>query len=588
MPDAFFASTKNRKRKRSTTSRDAGPSTSKTKRMAGGRKQDSGSQPGKAKAKARKRTADEELSDETQDDDNDREGIDDMDLRAPDVDPDAYESAEEDEDETPAQKRLRLAKMYLDSVKQGLSLAEGEFDAAEIDRELISARLRQDVMEHAGKVHLFVADKYDLEHAPSIRTKRSHRFSLTAAAASPDARWLYTAGKEGSIVKWDLHTGRQVHIFHKSRPDKGKGKGRGKGTGSTDELHGHTDEVWALAVSPDGKYLASGGKDRRVGVWDVEKNEWVKGFGGHRDCISALAFRKAQPSLQTPTQLYSGSYDRTLKLFDLSTMGYIETLFGHQAPVLSVDALRGETAVSAGGRDKTVRYWKVPEETQLVFRGGGGSKWQDDLEDMDEDEEGAAGAGRKAEAKSEKFIEGSIECVAMIDETTFVSGGDSGSISLWSTQRKKPVFTQALAHGMDLSQVEAEKIETVRKPRWITSLGSLRYSDLFASGSWDGEIRLWKLDAKLKSFALVGTFSALGVVNSLQFVSPPTGFFTDAAWTSRGESEEEGRPAVTKGSVAPALLVAGVGQELRTGRWVHQKGEGYLNSAVVFALHPRT
>lgn len=36
--------------------------------------------------------------------------------------------------------------------------AEGEFDAAEIDHELISARLKQDVMEHSGKVHLFVAD----------------------------------------------------------------------------------------------------------------------------------------------------------------------------------------------------------------------------------------------------------------------------------------------------------------------------------------------------------------------------------------------------------------------------------------------
>ncbi len=117
MPDAFFASTKNRKRKRA-TSRDAGPSTSRGGARGGGkqtgRKQAS-------KPKTAKRTADEELSDETPDD-NDREGIDDMDLRAPDVDPDAYESAEEDEDETPAQKRLRLAKLYLDNVKEGLSL----------------------------------------------------------------------------------------------------------------------------------------------------------------------------------------------------------------------------------------------------------------------------------------------------------------------------------------------------------------------------------------------------------------------------------------------------------------------------------
>ncbi len=142
-------------------------------------------------------------------------------------------------------------------------------------------------------------------------------------------------------------------------------------------------------------------------------------------------FCQAPPSLQTPTQLYSGSYDRTLKLFDLATMGYVETLFGHQAPILSIDALRGETAVSVGGRDKTVRYWKVPEESQLVFRGGGASTWRDDLDGMDEDvgEDGIKKkAGQAADETSEKFVEGSIESVVMVDETTFVSGGDSGYV----------------------------------------------------------------------------------------------------------------------------------------------------------------
>nr|VWP00621.1 MRP-like transporter [Ganoderma boninense] len=571
MPDSFFAASKTRKRKRSTT-RDAGPSSSK-KAARGAKGKGRRLDTLKTGTASKKRTAaDEELSDDAQDED-DQEGIDDMDLRAPDVDPDACESGEEDEDETPAQKRLRLAKLYLDGVKQGLSLAEGEFDAAEIDRELISARLKQDVLEHSGKVHLYVADSFDLSQPPSLRTKRAHRFAVTSAVASQDGRWLFTSGKEGSIIKWDLHTGKQVHTYHKARADKVKGKSR-----DTGEVIGHTDEVWALAVSPDGKYLASGGKDRRVGVWDVEKNEWVKGFGGHRDCIS------------TPTQLYSGSYDRTLKLFDLAIMGYVETLFGHQAPILSIDALRGETAVSVGGRDKTVRYWKVPEESQLVFRGGGGSTWHDDLDGMDE-EGGEGGVKKKADKTvddtSEKFVEGSIECVAMIDETTFVSGGDSGSISLWSTQRKKPVFTQALAHGMDLSQVEAEDIKVVRKPRWITALGSLRYSDLFVSGSWDGEIRVWKLDPKLKSFSLVESLPALGVVNSLQFLSPPKTFFASATWASPdGETEPVEKHA--KAGTSSVLLIAGIGQEMRSGRWICKKGEGFVNGSLVFALHPRT
>lgn len=42
--------------------------------------------------------------------------------------------------------------------------AEGEFDAAEVDKELISARLRQDVLEHSGKLHLFIADTVSRIH----------------------------------------------------------------------------------------------------------------------------------------------------------------------------------------------------------------------------------------------------------------------------------------------------------------------------------------------------------------------------------------------------------------------------------------
>lgn len=114
-------------------------------------------------------------------------------------------------------------------------------------------------------------------------------------------------------------------------------------------------------------------------------------------------------------------------------MGYIETLFGHQAPVLHLDSLMRETAVSVGGRDKSVRFWKVPEESQLVFRGGGRTGWEDVLEggnlDDEMDVEGEQKPKKKPGKTSEKFIEGSIECCAMIDESTFVSGGDSGYVS---------------------------------------------------------------------------------------------------------------------------------------------------------------
>ncbi|TFY80355.1 hypothetical protein EWM64_g3654 [Hericium alpestre] len=490
----------------------------------------------------------------------------DMDLRTEEVD--ANESGEEDEDETPAEKRLRLAKLYLDSVKEGL--AEGEYDAAEIDKELVSARLKQDVLEHSGKIHLFVADNFNFDEPPPTLRTKGHRFTVTSAVASDDGHYLFTSGKEGSIIKWDLHTGARLATFPKIKPGKGKAKA------NMQDVQGHTDEVLALALSGDGKYLASAGKDRKVGVWDVEAGKWVKGFGGHRDTISALAFRKGT------NQLYTASYDRTIKLFDLSVMGYVETLFGHQDCVLDLDALRAETAVTVGGRDKTVRFWKIVDESQLVFRGGGRSSVRElleggALEGLDEEE--AAEAQKKHHKEQKKYVEGSLESVAMLDESTFLSGGDSGSISLWTTQKKKPIFTQAVAHGLNETHSETEGL--IRTPRWITSLGSLRYSDLFASGSWDGEIRLWKLDSKLKSFSLVGTVPAPGVVNSLRFVSPPKGALENATWAQPASSG-----VVPKKS--PVLLVAGVGQETRLGRWITVKEGGARNGALVFALHPRT
>lgn len=112
-------------------------------------------------------------------------------------------------------------------------------------------------------------------------------------------------------------------------------------------------------------------------------------------------------------------------------MGYVETLFGHDSPVLSIDALMRETAVSAGGRDKSARFWKVQEESHLVLRGGGRSKWEDALDGADLDEMVVDGPA-KQKRKNAEFIEGSVECVAMVDETTFVSGGDSGYVPLQS------------------------------------------------------------------------------------------------------------------------------------------------------------
>ncbi|BGP16566.1 hypothetical protein JCM10213_000522 [Rhodosporidiobolus nylandii] len=617
MSDAFFASKKRpfSKRKgddsappsaskafRRGTSRDGAPARSGRGGGRGGRTADRGGRGGAAggaKGKG-KRREDEELEELDG-------GFDSDDIGSDEVEENDEQSTDEDDDlETPAQKRLRLSQMYLKSLEKEKEEEVG-FDAADLDRDIIADRLQQDVLEHTGKLHLNVASTLQLPvpsssifHTPA----KGHRGSVTSAVASHDGRWLYTSSKDGAVLKYDLSAVTsapssstsssepprisRVAYFKKAPSEsqlrKAEQKGKAfavaaaaaadKGKGKEQLPEGHTDEILDLAISNDGKILASAGRDKVIGCWDVsgEGGEWLRGLGGHKDAVGSISFRLGTK------QLYSSSFDRTVKLFDLSTLSYIETLFGHQDQIQSIDALRGELAVTAGGRDKTVRYWKVTEESQLVFRGGGASRLRNVLEGAMEDEgideeEKKVRRKRAQEKGPVKFVEGSIDCVAMVDDSTLLSGGDSGSICLWMITKKKPVFVQQMAHGINEHVSETEGI--IGTPRYITALTCLPYGDVFASGSWDGQVRLWKIDERMRHFSALTTIAAPGFVNSLQLTAPslrPTKETHLPPSVINGKKGQKAQQEEERAKQQKALVVvAAVSKEPRFGRWMRFK-----------------
>ena len=163
-----------------------------------------------------------------------------------------------------------------------------------------------------------------------------------------------------------------------------------------------------VAASQDGKFVATGGQDTRIVVWDTDLLKALKVFKFHRGAVTGLTFRRGT------NQLYSCSADRSVKLWSLDELAYVETLFGHQDEVVGITALAGERCVTVGARDRTARLWKIVEETQLVFRGGGGGGGTESRR------------SRKNKDGSKCYEEGTIDCVAMIDEEHFVTGSDNG------------------------------------------------------------------------------------------------------------------------------------------------------------------
>ena len=97
-------------------------------------------------------------------------------------------------------------------------------------------------------------------------------------------------------------------------------------------LTGHTEEVYSVAFSPDGKTLASGDADSTVRLWDVAAHQPIAApLTGHTDAVDSVAF---SPDGKT---LASGSIDGTVRLWDVATGRQIGTLpTGHTGLVSSV------------------------------------------------------------------------------------------------------------------------------------------------------------------------------------------------------------------------------------------------------------
>lgn len=564
----------------------------KRKRGAGGRE----------RAAPRARRAEESDSDEAG-----AGAADDMDLLHR-FDEDALsDEAEAVAAETPAEAKVRLARMYLEGLhaRDEDAGAEGA-DAAAIDRENIAARLHKDVDESSGRLHVLVADRLQPPAPRDVLAVRGHRASVTCACTGAGAAHFFSADKDGRIVQWRLRDGRQVRVFpRRARATPAPGAPRSATSGAARRRartgvdpgcfhgavplgadEGHTAGVLALALSHDGRRLASGGHDRRIGVWDVSEEahgRWLRALTGHKDAVCALAFRGDS------LDLFSASYDRSVNVFDASQLSYIETLFGHQEAVQDLACLRAERAVSAGGRERTCRLWKIRDETQLVFRGGGRSRMREMIE---------GGDLVDTSQRANEVELGSIDCVAMIDDHNFLSGSDAGSVALWSIAKKKPVFVREALHGFDERPAAAEGPR--RLPRYITALACLPYGDVFATGSWDGFIRIWALDERLRSFHELFAIPAPGVVTSLQLLTPAVEHLEQypvrpELWRRRGglhapvdaqprdavngdapaRSAQEQRIHVADGRVlgrkeaVPPLLIAAIGHEPRAGRWLH-------------------
>ncbi|KAI6028605.1 WD40 repeat-like protein [Pisolithus orientalis] len=199
---------------------------------------------------------------------------------------------------------------------------------------------------------------YSPETGELLQSLEGHEGGVWALAASRDI--LVSGSTDRTVRIWNLNTGRCTHVFagHTSTVRwEGGVVTRQKWpkrslivTGSRD----HSLRVWTLPRKGEPEYRWSGADDGDAELTeeDVEENPYHKlHLEGHDHAVRALAARGRT--------LVSGSYDCTVRVWDIFTGECKWVLVGHTQKVYSVVLDLHRNIACSGSMDSTVRVWNL-------------------------------------------------------------------------------------------------------------------------------------------------------------------------------------------------------------------------------------
>ena len=203
---------------------------------------------------------------------------------------------------------------------------------------------------------------WNLETGEELFTLRGHTLPITSVAVTPDGK-LAISGSWGKTLKvWDLEARKELFT-----------------------LIGHTCMVTAISVTPDGKRVISGSLDKTLKVWDLEARKEVStltlkvyNWTGLLKLIRTIlnpqvpflfkfvllfftflrvGWVKAVAVTPDGNQMISGSWDKTIKVWNLKLEKELFHRAGHAAGVNTVAVIPDGKQVISGSGDNTLKIW---------------------------------------------------------------------------------------------------------------------------------------------------------------------------------------------------------------------------------------
>ncbi|MBW4575010.1 MAG: tetratricopeptide repeat protein [Aphanothece sp. CMT-3BRIN-NPC111] len=267
-------------------------------------------------------------------------------------------------------------------------------------------------------------------------------------------------------------------------------------------LTGHSSFVTSVVISPDGQILASSSWDKTIKLWQLSTGREIRTLTGHSQQVHSVAI---SPDGQT---LASGSWDDTIKLWQLSTGQKIRTLSGHSNDIRCVIISPDGQIIASASEDKTIKIWQVETGKEIRILTGH-SGWVHSLAISPDGQTIVSCSSDETikiwqvetgkELQTLRSHSESVLCLAITpDGQMLASGSDDNTIKLWNMSTGKELDTLA-GHS-----------------RSVNSLAISPDGQMLVSGSDDNTIKIWQLRTGKELGTLMGHSSK---VNSLA-ISP--------------------------------------------------------------------
>jgi WD40 repeat protein len=231
------------------------------------------------------------------------------------------------------------------------------------------------------------------------------------ALAFARERNILASAQENSVLLWDVGTGEQLRRF------------------------APREQLAAVAMSPDGKLLATGSRESTVRLWELSTGKELRKLDGHRGQVATLAFTADSHTLA------SAGDDQAVRLWDVETGKGVREIKGHEGIVTSLAFSADGKTITSGSYDRTIRSWETAtgKEIRRIDGCNQFSRSGDLLACAAENTIRLVDLTRAKEATLEAH-EGTVYAVAFSpDGKRLASGSEDRSTRLWELATGKEI-----------------------------------------------------------------------------------------------------------------------------------------------------